>query len=143
MKATTLSTTSKDSTTSVLEFELAETFTILPGLDVIPEISTYNSYEDDTDIGADERSELKHDLPEEPELELVLKDMPGNTNQKAFTDLVEAYTAIPIKITRSTGRVQSFDFIPQNYKSGESAKSSKQLFACVGKIRNLVNSLVA
>ena len=110
----------------------------LPGIDVIPQVNSGKQWEDDTDIGATRRSYFDKALPEDQDFELVMRDIPGNADQKAFTDQVEAFTNISMKITRASGRVINFVFVPQDYFSGESGKETgKQMFACIGKLQEV------
>jgi hypothetical protein len=142
--ATTLATSKKDASGAVFQYKNSDDeYVTLPGIQTIPQIGTNDSYEDATDIDADELEYMAQTLPEEAELELVLDDQPGNSVQSAFTDKVIARTEIECMVTRMTGRTETFTFIPQNHYSGESAKGSSQKFACIGKIRSLNFGTVA
>ncbi|KZY47370.1 hypothetical protein NQS96_07680 [Pseudoalteromonas shioyasakiensis] len=145
--ATELATDTVDSHGSTLQFcstgeEVVDKF--LPGIDVIPQVNSGKQFEDDTDIGMTRRSYYEKALPEDQDFELVMRDIPGNADQKAFTDQVEAGTNISMKITRASGRVIEFVLVPQDYFSGESGKETgKQMFACIGKLQNVNFSSVS
>lgn len=102
----------------------------------IPQINSGKAYDDSTSVDDVERQYSEQTLPEEQDFEIVFADVPGNTDQKTFTDLVEAGTHIKIKVTRSTGRVQEAVFKPHDYFSGESGKDTgKQMYGCIGKLK--------
>jgi len=118
--------------------------TVLPGLDVIPQINSGEQWEDDTDIAAANRSYSKKALPEDQDFELAFRHKPGNADQKLFTDLVKARTHITIKVTRASGEIQDAVLIPQDHFSGESGKESgKQMFGCIGKLQQVTFSTVS
>lgn len=133
-----------DSHLSVFEFcssGIGEVDTILPGLDVIPQINSGEQWEDDTDIASVNRSYHKRALPEDQDFELAFRHKPGNADQAAFTDQVKARAHISIKVTRASGEVNEAVFIPQDHYSGESSKESgKQMFASIGKLQQVVFS---
>lgn len=139
--ADTLSAETIDSQGSTLQFcptGLGTVSSFLPGLTTIPQINSGEQWEDDTDIAQTKRSYYKKKLPEDPDFEIALKDKPGNSVQKTFTDLVEARQHITIRITRSSGRVQEFEFVPQDHFSGESGnESGMQMYGCIGKIQEI------
>lgn len=141
MPVTTPAADTVDSHLSTLQFcstGIGTADTTLPGLDVIPQINSGKQWDDDTDIGATERSYYEKALPEDQDFELVLRHIPGNDDQKDFTDLVKANTKITLKITRASGEVQDVVFVPQDHFSGESGKESgKQMFGCIGKLQNV------
>lgn len=110
----------------------------LPGLPTIPQINSGKEFEDTTDVGQKKRSYTRKALPEDQDFELVLRSMPGVTDQKTFIDMVKAETPISIKITRADGEVQDAVFLPQDHFSGESGKDSgKQMFGCIGKLQDV------
>ena len=144
---TTKATAPVDGAGSVLEYcttGVGTPDTLLPGLDVIPQIGSDASYTDEgTDIDHTKRTYLKHTLPEDQDFELVLKSQPGNADQQAFVDMVIAKETISILVTRADGRTEQANFLAQNHYSAESGKDSKQMFACIGKLQDVVTSVVA
>ena len=118
--------------------------TYLTGVTTIPQINSGQQFEDDTDVGCTQRSYFKKTLPEDPDFELALTDRPGDSNQRDFTDMVEANTPISIKVTRATGRVQDFLFLPHDHYSGESgSEAGKQMYACIGKMQDITFTVLA
>ena len=144
---TTSAAEPKDSHGSTLQFcstGIGAVDTFLHGLDVIPQINSGKQWDDVTDIAAANRSYDPKALPEDQDYELVVKDQPGVSNQKTFTDMVKAGTYITIKVTRASGQVQDAVFLPQDYFSGESGKDTgRQMFGCIGKLQQVVFSTLA
>ncbi|MER2493366.1 hypothetical protein [Catenovulum sediminis] len=109
----------------------------------IPQINSGKAYDDVTAVDDDKRKYGEQTLPEDQDFELVFADVPANSDQKTFTDLVEAGTEITIKITRKTGRVQEAVFVPHDHFSGESGKDvGKQMYGCIGKLQTVAFSTV-
>lgn len=136
-----------DSQGSTLEFcatGVGTPDTLLPGVGVIPQINSGKQWEDDTDVGASNRTYFEKSLPEDQDFELVLRHTPADTAQKSFTDMVKSSQRISVKVTRASGEVQDFEFLPQDYFSGESGKESgKQMFGCIGKLQNITFSTLS